>query len=293
MKLKNKVFSILAVSIIASFTFISCDKVEEGDYLKPVGKKPSLRVVFLEDYTGHTCPNCAEAAEVAEAIEKLYPDNVVVISVHAAKGFVNTSAAFPEDFTTPEGTFWNEQFKISGYPAGMINRVKRNNTYRVGAANWLSAVNTELGKEPEVLITLTCNYNSVTKDVSIQATVTFQKDVDKDLRIGGMLLQDSIVGPQKDSRISPSQVNPNFVFMNVLRQTFGGNWGDRFVAKEGGYKKGETKTYNFSFNLPEDYNNTACIPENCHFVVYVATDEPAVMGDDYQILQAAKINIVQ
>ena len=66
-----KISLILLVFTIANFQQ-ACD-IEDEPYLIPVdtipigsgGPSEGIRKVLLEDYTGHKCPNCPEAAEEA------------------------------------------------------------------------------------------------------------------------------------------------------------------------------------------------------------------------------------
>jgi len=93
------------------------DTIMDWDTVNPVKK------VLLEDYTGHLCVNCPEAAVIAHNLEGLYGGKLIVMAVHAGM-FAAPSATgdFTADYTTPAGDTWNNEFGITSNPNGMVNR---------------------------------------------------------------------------------------------------------------------------------------------------------------------------
>ena len=86
--------------------------------------------VLIEDYTGHTCPNCPEAARELQAIHDIYGDQIIGMAIHVSKSFarpyhISQAPQFQYDFRTQWGDAWDDFFGISlaGLPRGMINRV--------------------------------------------------------------------------------------------------------------------------------------------------------------------------
>ena len=88
----NKLLPISLILMV--FTIVvfqqSCDIAEEP-YLVPVdtlgngpgGPSDGIRKILLEDYTGHKCPNCPEAAVEAHNLKLAYGDSLVIMAVHA------------------------------------------------------------------------------------------------------------------------------------------------------------------------------------------------------------------
>ena len=60
------------------------------------------RNVLIEDYTGHHCNNCPNAATIAHDIEVANPTRVFVASIHAAPSATGTSSF--QDFDPLEAT---------------------------------------------------------------------------------------------------------------------------------------------------------------------------------------------
>ena len=119
----NKTIFVLAVGLIG-FTNFSCDKVENpikpaieldttifpgnwADYPTQVwtANSNTNRNVLLEDYTGHTCPNCPAAAIEADNIEAANSGRVFVSSVHASPGGLSTFQFAAPDCGLPSNPY--------------------------------------------------------------------------------------------------------------------------------------------------------------------------------------------
>jgi hypothetical protein len=42
-----------------------------------------VKVVLLEDYTGHKCVNCPTAAEIAHNLQITYGEKIILMAIHA------------------------------------------------------------------------------------------------------------------------------------------------------------------------------------------------------------------
>ncbi len=64
----KKIFYI--ISIIILYIFVSCDKVEPPYIENPViidtNNNEGTKRVLIEEFTGHLCPNCPEAAHITK-----------------------------------------------------------------------------------------------------------------------------------------------------------------------------------------------------------------------------------
>ena len=102
---------------ILLFNITSCDIVE-GPYMIENGTNPVdttsnnfVKKVLIEDYTGHTCPNCPDAARQLEAIQDFYGDQVIGMAIHIGKAFAmpypsSQSPKFQYEFRTK----WGEEY---------------------------------------------------------------------------------------------------------------------------------------------------------------------------------------
>ena len=77
-----------------------------------------IQKILIEDFTGHTCQNCPEAAEELHTIQSNYPSQVIGIAIHA--GFFaepeNNDTSFTTDFRTEKGNSIHDKFVPWGYP---------------------------------------------------------------------------------------------------------------------------------------------------------------------------------
>ena len=134
-----KIIRITSLVLLTATMTVSCDKMEQP-YIStaavvdtaacPVPDFPAITVhkkrVLLEDYTGHTCPNCPTAGKLARDLKDQYPDQLIVMAVHAgwfARTYPESGVAqlFDYDFRTSAGTEWDAFFGNgnAGNPNGL------------------------------------------------------------------------------------------------------------------------------------------------------------------------------
>lgn len=255
----------LFILIISGIFFFSACEIVDPPYLEnPGGGDTSqfTKRVLIEDYTGHNCPNCPSAAETAKQLKGIYGDQVVVMAVHA--GWFATpnpnDPLFAFDFRTPAGNAWNDYFQIDTYPAGMVNRIPDNaGTYLIPPGNWGATVAAELEKNAEAKITIHNDFDNSTKRLTTNVFTEFTTPQSDPFNLIVCVTQDSIIGGQK----FPTSIDTAYVFMDVLRGSLNGDWGEDVTDGE----PIETnvkyeKTYSINFE-PE------WIAKNCHVVAFV------------------------
>ncbi|MCA0431199.1 MAG: Omp28-related outer membrane protein [Bacteroidetes bacterium] len=239
MKLK---LTILILSLTA--IVISCDKVKNPIENPTVGNsnstvnpytfysknnitKCNFKKVLLEDYTGQQCGNCPPAAVVAHNIGDQYKDTVIAIAVHAGF-FSKTNSTFPTSYTTTVGNDWDASsgFGVSsaGNPNGMINRKDYGSGKIKPQGAWQGYVELAKKEIQKVKLELFLNYDGGTRQLSAMAKVKFKATHPNNTKINLVLMEDSIIGPQKDYLQLPDVV-PNYVFMHMLRGSLNGSWG--------------------------------------------------------------------
>jgi thiol-disulfide isomerase/thioredoxin len=258
------------ISIFAALLFIffaGCDKIE------PPYKKDSTvtgsKNVLIEDYTGHYCVNCPEAAEEIHTLQDLYGDRIVVIAVHAGFQAAPFPAPYDYDFRTEVGTTWNDEWGISTYPTGVINRtIQESGNRKVGLGDWAVAVSQELNKETNAEITLEASYDSQSDVFVAEVTTNIDAEAGETYYINVVLTEDSIIQAQKNdnSAIGPKPDIFDYAHMHVLRASFTGDWG---VALNASIV--ENKSFTLS-NFPADL-----VPENCHVVAFVAKSNKEIV----------------
>jgi len=278
----------LLIGISIMLTVAACDEIDnplqEGGITPPDTSGEFVQNVLLEDYTGHTCGNCPEAAREAARIANTFgKDRVIVVGVHSGP-FALTRADYPTDWTCPEGQEMDQTFKISraGNPNGLVNRTERNGKFILSKDDWDPATSNLLAKEPALGMELTSQWNAETKTVSVSAKLTFLKEGTTDYQIVGWIIENGLVGDQLDYTKSPSHIE-DFEFEHVLRAGMNGTWGEPLSTEV--IPAGTVKTVPLSFTFPagKDWK-----PENCEVVVFVHKH-----GTTKEVVQVNKVHVVE
>lgn len=252
----KKEFLILLGLII----FVACDKVKQPiqnpDDPKWNPKKDTIptcilvtpvvktntatsgfRKILIEDYTGHRCGNCPNAARKLELLETQYKDSLVGIAVHAGTQFAPPkSPDYPEDFRTSVGTDWDNFFGCSslGLPKGIINRVA---PYPQSSSAWSTLANTALHKPQSVKLDITTYFDVTANLLNIDLKAKFKTVNPNDVWISLVITEDSIranqteYNPVSTSCIFNGDVDSCYHFNHTLRASVNTNWGELLKAK--------------------------------------------------------------
>ncbi len=212
-----------------------------GDENLPV----PIRKILIEDYTGHRCPNCPEAARILDDIHDDYCDHIIPIAVHVSFFAEPHEPDFPEDFKTETGTILDEFYGVSnqGLPGGMVNRKKFDGNTVLGRDTWRSAADAVYSINPDVNITIESSYDETSGKISANITSEFLKDIDESINLGLYITEDSIIAPQQDA----SEYIENYLHRHMLRKGVNGAFGEKILNS---VKKGDT--FEKSFTIPAD-----------------------------------------
>lgn len=285
MKLKIKT---LIGAILLGMLF-SCDKVTN-----PI-ENPSLindtttyvRKALLEDYTGHYCGNCPNAARVAENIDKQYEGKVVVVAVHAGWFAKLYPPDYITSYTTTAGNDWDgtSGFGISmvGNPNGMVNRKNYNDNGLIQKeTKWSTTVSLALADTYILGLEPSLNYNASTRILNTTVKAKFKSDAGypNSVKLCVILLEDSIIGDQKDYTKSPDHVS-DYVFMHMLRGSINGSWGTDL--KTGPVQAGDSAIVSFNnFSIDPSFKE-----KNLSIVVF------AYDALNREVLQVEKTKLIK
>lgn len=250
------------LAIITALVFSSCDVIDEP-YTEGGGPTPNpdsnKRTVLIEDYTGHQCPNCPEAAEIAHNLQSLYPGQVVVVAVHAGYFADLASPNYMTDFRNPVSTALDSYFGVSavGNPNGLINRKEYSGNRIVGPGNWATYVADLLTQSPQASIKVEHTFNSGTKAIDASVKVKYAAAFDNPIMVSLYLTEDSIVDYQKNNNPSIGTVPEisNYVHMHVLRGSMNNTWGDTLSKVP--VIAGDSITKNFNYTITSSAWNTS------------------------------------
>lgn len=299
---KYILFGILA--IIVALPMTSCDKVEQiypptystdldttlfdgvwSDYLE--NEWPNFdeitastqRNAIIEDFTGHNCSNCPQAATVAHDLHMADPDRIFVASIHSSaigmSGFQQVTNNYNVDFTNTQGleigTFFG-QLPGSGFygnPSGTVNRTTTSDEYFYPAGTWGTKSNEVLSSTLKIALKSHVNYYESTKGAYLHTEVEIlDNSVTNPLGMIVYLLEDTLVAPQNVS----STLTPDYVHRDVHRKNISGQTWGRTLTSE--MQKENGKYYlDYSFVVPNQLapqgQTGTHNAGNMHLLIYV------------------------
>lgn len=245
----SKYFSII---LLISILFVACDVIEPPYEEKPdINTDTTSRVVLLEEYTGFRCGNCPAAGEIAHHIKELFPNNVVLLSIHAG-ALAMPTPQHKYNFISQTMKDLENYFNIGwgvGTPNGLVDRVAYNNSLILPESEWQAAV-TERLKSPAIAkIELSPKYNESNKTISCDIKVKFLETNDNIFNITLYVVEDSIVQYQTDYRKNPIDIY-DFVHNNIVRDALTPTFGDALNTEQ--IKKDQEFTKTYSKQIPSN-----------------------------------------
>jgi hypothetical protein len=300
------------IFLLFSFAITACDYVSNPyESSDPLGAGNSLvdtipldttlvdnvheRVVLLEDYTGHKCTACPQAATQASLLKQTYGEQLVVIGVHA--GFFATpttpagapAGSYLVDFRTTAGEEYDSPtyFGISnaGNPNGMINRKDYTPTtydHIKPYSSWNTEISALLAITPLADLTVGITYDSASRQMTIKTITEFVSSslTSANYKLIVMITQDSIIDWQLDGTTHVS----NYVHRHVLRDNVNSTWGSSLI--NGSFPAYSHITRSFTYSLPTAYNGNTCDADHCYVAAFIYD------ATTYEVIQAAEAKVI-
>ena len=301
MRLMKKIHFLLVGFIAATFLWTACDKVDEGLKVIDVQKIPDdindtiffadsifvdQKQVLLEDFTGHKCVNCPEAAIAAHGWVEDYNHRLIIYSVHAGfQALPDASGDYTMDFTNPVS---DEIFNFFGQPfnpTATVNRVEYNGNVILLfiTGDWENAVAAEMNKDNRVNVNLKNTFYPKSNSVLIHVTTSFIVPTDLTYKLVVMIAEDNIVAPQKNNNEDfGAETVPDwldYVHHNVLRDAVSATFGSSI---NDGSSITVNEPYESTFLYPIDEN---WIASNCKIIAYVIEDGTG------EVIQVAELGV--
>lgn len=299
-----KKYSILLILI--ALTLLSCDKVDKpfipgiptelntslypGDW--STYPFPSFspntntnRNVLIEDFTGHKCVFCPNAAVVAKDIEDANTGRVFVASIHASPGgvgpFQTTDAQYPVDLTNPMviqyGQFFQNGYNFVGNPQGTVSRKEFGGVMFQSPGNWSNATTQTLtDNELKINLQAKINYYPTTRGLFLHTEIDTMNLASSDVSIVVYLIEDSFISKQKfPGGLSEDNYNHHNLHRgNIDNRAFGRGMKANNLNANGKYY------LDYSYELPAQYD-----PANMHLLVY------AMNKTTYEVYQVIKVKL--
>ena len=192
--------------------------------------------VLLEEYTGGYCSYCPNGHRIANEVAAKYPGRVFPVNIHAG-GFAYTD--YP-NMTTTQGNEYNNNFGVTSYPTGILNRVGQ-----VSYTQWENKVDEMMKENAIVNIAGDYTINAATRTAQITVEMYYTGNSSESTNyLTIYMLQDDIVGYQAGSNLNPTQiVDGQYNHTHVFRSAITSTWGDAVSPTTAGSLITKTYTY--------------------------------------------------
>lgn len=234
-----------------------------------------IQRILVEEFTGHTCGNCPEAAYILDSLKKnIYGSQMILVSIHA--GFFaqpyTSGNKYLSDYRTPAGDTYFNDFNVGGTPKAMINRnrsiINNGNYAFTSPSQWNTILNALKDSTPSVQILLSFMYDESSRNLSTTVKIPVLKNLSGSYALVLYLIEDDIIDWQK---IYPNKPIPGYgtgdiefyKHKHMLRANVNGTWGETIIASNA--VVGDTITRNYAaFNINSNWN-----ADNCYIVAYL------------------------
>jgi len=241
---------------------IACDKVD-APYLEHIqtyldtaqtSDTSYKRIALLEDFTGHKCVNCPQAAQLAKNLQLAHKGQIVVVEIHAGFFAVpDQSGLYIADYRCTEGTSLNDYFNIMQYPTGLVNRKAYEGKIRLLPTSWESAILAELKQEPLAFIQLENTFNPQNRNLRIETDIKILQNLEGEYTYTLYLIENHLISSQKNNNsfVGPVPDITDYVHNHVLRTSINGIWGET-LHPGNGFVKDETIQLIHNFIMSEN-----------------------------------------
>ncbi len=210
--------------------------------------------VLIEQGTGTWCGWCPDGTVVMNDILQTLP-NTIGVTIHN-----QDAMAFPDGNTV------NSAY-ISGFPGGMVDRVKFADLTSVGFSRgqWKAKTEERLATPLPVHVSATHTYNTNTRQLSVTVRVAFYEDMTGDFRINCHIIEDSLTGTgqgwDQANFLNGTAGHPyqgmghpivGYVHNRVTRAMLGGPWGASGTIPAT-VTKGSVYERTFNYVLPASF----------------------------------------
>lgn len=301
--MKKKISYLLVFALISAAAWMSCQKIDEPLVIIDQRDFPELpddttggedtlnnfittfvdfKQVLLEDFTGHLCVNCPEAAGLAHELAEDLDHKLIIYAVHAgnfAEPVPGTELS--ADFRTSVGNELNSNYTIFANPLALIDRTEFNGLHQIFKDDWETVVMSELQKPNTVNLRLSNSWYPDLHVVSVDVETEFVTPPDGQYKLVVFIVEDSIVAPQLNNnpQIGADTIY-EYVHRNILRDAVSPTYG-YFLGDNGTVTTGQIYSKQYTYPV-----NSEWVTRNCRIIAYVAkTDETLNLMNVQQVAE--------
>jgi hypothetical protein len=288
---------ILFLFAIAAFAFWGCDYVVTPNqpHTVVIPTSDTVRKIFIEDFTGHTCPNCPKASRKLDSLRAAFPERIIGMAVHIAyfaepcdsNPHYPPAGALPgtflEDFRTAEDADYESIYSCSSwpYPNGILNRKPDpiNGSLPTAYDDWGTSAAVLLQDSMTAYLKITPSYTSSSRTLNVSVTGEFLCDTTGSYNIALYLVEDGLIASQTDGNV----INNSYVFNDVFRG----------CINSPGFISGQTISTPttitghtpISYTFNNFHVNSNFVDSNCKIIAVL------INNADRGVLQAAECNL--
>jgi hypothetical protein len=160
--------------------------------------------LLIEEFTGHYCTNCPQAAWYLQQLKATYGEELVLVAIHPSLGSLtdpqsNGDNSYSTDWRIEEGQQLYTNFAMPGFiPIGMLSRTDdgSGNNYHYHTT-WQTKVPAMMGQAADISIRNEANYNATEDVVCVKVEVEVLNSLTADMYLTHYLVEDSIADYQK------------------------------------------------------------------------------------------------
>ncbi|MDP4663652.1 MAG: Omp28-related outer membrane protein [Salibacteraceae bacterium] len=244
----------------------------------------SLRMVIVEEFTGHKCSFCPGNTIQLLALQKEHKENILIISVHAGTTFAKPEPPdYPTDFNTEYGTALHDFYQIAtfAYPSALVNRaIIDGEEVFPSHVKWKDAINASLDQPATLALGVAADLTESDNKLSIRVSARAIEPIIGEHRLVLVCVEDSVIAPQKDvNSTEPGERVVDYAHRHVCRGKInaGNTFGEVFSNQIDAGEWAEAKVFT---DLPSNVVN----PDKVTIVALI------INASTQEIIQSAEVH---
>lgn len=288
----KKLSSLLLFVFAFVLVFISCDKIEESNYVVYSGASGEwfdgdgvadhTQRAIIEKYTGVRCMNCPTAEDAINNAVAQYNGKLLAVAIHdSSTAFTRPYNGSP-DLRTATGNAWSNYFGVfaaAQYPMAIVNRTQVSGSWDL--FNPISGINSHVDPIVNSPATIAIQVEAGTQasspaTINTTVNIEFLEAVGDALNLTLFIIEDGINATQL---MPDGSRNEDYIHNHVFRQVITDLWGAQVDCTGA---KGEKRMAQFTAEA--DLNLITDLTK-CHIIAMISNRETR------QILNVAECEI--
>lgn len=238
---------------------------------KNVDTLPSLRNIYIEEFTAIHCSYCPQAHAVARKLKQVLGHSLDVVAVHTGNLAVPSGEEI--DFRTEAGDLWYKQQGAIGMPGGAMNRQAYKSSlqggYPLDRFDWIPFA--KMLYRDTALVNL---YAEARLDVDSRL---LQVDVEVYYPTDCLMETNRLTVALLENNIRTTQMGTadgkNYLHKHALRSVLTDIWGDTLYVESR-----KVIRRNYEYQIPEDFSGTSPDLLNLDVLVLVSRGKDSVLN---------------